>query len=92
MVGGSLRGLRLLPPLKLHGSHDIAEILQKVEVKHQKSNQPKGLWHKNEGPDLFWDPITSRFQTVINICSGRVELSLGVALYFLHSNILQSQI
>jgi hypothetical protein len=33
------------------GSHDIAEILQKVAVKHQQSNQPKDFWHKNEGPD-----------------------------------------
>jgi hypothetical protein len=30
MVGGSHRVLRLLPPLKLHGRHDIAEILLKV--------------------------------------------------------------
>jgi hypothetical protein len=36
MVGGSLRVLRLLPPLKT-GRHDIAEILLKVALKHQKS-------------------------------------------------------
>ena len=34
MVGCSLRVLRLLPPLKL-----VAEILLKVAIKHQKSNQ-----------------------------------------------------
>jgi len=34
MVGGSLRVLRLLPPLKL-----VAEILLKVVLKRQKSNQ-----------------------------------------------------
>jgi hypothetical protein len=37
MVGGSLRVLRLLPPKT--GRHDIAEILLKVALKHQKSNQ-----------------------------------------------------
>ena len=37
MVGSSLRVLRLLPPLKLHGRHDIAEIFLKVALKHQKS-------------------------------------------------------
>jgi hypothetical protein len=31
MIGGSLWGLRLLPPLKL-GRHDIAEILLKVAL------------------------------------------------------------
>jgi hypothetical protein len=36
MVGGSLRVLRLPPPLKT-GRHDIAEILLKVALKHQKS-------------------------------------------------------
>jgi hypothetical protein len=36
MVGGSLRVLRLLPPLKLV-ANDIAEILLKVALKHQKS-------------------------------------------------------
>ena len=35
MVGGSLRVLRLPPPLKT-GHHDIAEILLKVTLKHQK--------------------------------------------------------
>jgi hypothetical protein len=38
MVGGSLRVLRLLPTTK-NGRHDIAEILLKVALKHQKSNQ-----------------------------------------------------
>jgi hypothetical protein len=38
MVGGFLRILRLLPKLKLV-RHDIAEILLKVALKHQKSNQ-----------------------------------------------------
>jgi hypothetical protein len=37
MVGGSLRVLRLPPPLKLVAMHDIAEILLKVALKHQKS-------------------------------------------------------
>jgi hypothetical protein len=37
MVGGSLRVLRLLPTKT--GRHDIAEILLKVALKHQKSNQ-----------------------------------------------------
>jgi hypothetical protein len=37
MVGGSLRVLRRLPPKT--GRHDIAEILLKVTLKHQKSNQ-----------------------------------------------------
>jgi hypothetical protein len=32
MVGGSLRVLRLLPPLKLVAMNDIAEILQKVVI------------------------------------------------------------
>jgi hypothetical protein len=36
LVGSSLRVLRLLPPLKLHGRHDIAEIFLKVALKHQK--------------------------------------------------------
>jgi hypothetical protein len=36
MVGGSLRVLWLLPPLKLV-ANDIAEILLKVALKHQKS-------------------------------------------------------
>jgi hypothetical protein len=36
MIGGSLRVLWLPPPLKLV---DIAEILFKVALKHQKSNQ-----------------------------------------------------
>ena len=46
MVGGSLRVLRLLPPLKT-GRHDIAEILLKVVLKHQKikSNQINSLLH-----------------------------------------------
>ena len=35
MVGGFLRVLRLPPPLKT-GRHDIAEILLKVTLKHQK--------------------------------------------------------
>ena len=39
MVGGSLRVLRLPPPLK-YGHHGIAEILLKVAVKHQKSINP----------------------------------------------------
>jgi hypothetical protein len=38
MVGGSLRVFRLLPPLNT-GRHDIAEILLKVALKHQKINQ-----------------------------------------------------
>ena len=38
MVGGSLRVLRLPPPLKT-GRHDIAEILLKVALKHQKINK-----------------------------------------------------
>jgi hypothetical protein len=37
-VGGSLRVLRLPPPLKT-GRHDIAEILLKKALKHQKSNK-----------------------------------------------------
>ena len=37
MVGGSLRVLRLLPTKT--GRHDIAEILLKVALKYQKSNQ-----------------------------------------------------
>jgi hypothetical protein len=37
MVGGSLWVLRLLPLLKLVACHDIAEILLKVALKHQKS-------------------------------------------------------
>jgi hypothetical protein len=38
MVGGSLQ---LPPPLKTGtGSHDIAEILLKVALKHKKINQP----------------------------------------------------
>jgi hypothetical protein len=36
MVGGSLRVLRLLPPLKT-GRHDIAEILLKVALNIKKS-------------------------------------------------------
>jgi hypothetical protein len=36
MVGGSLRVFRLPPPLKT-GRHNIAEILLKVALKHQKS-------------------------------------------------------
>jgi hypothetical protein len=36
IVGGSLRVLRLLPPL-INGRHDIAEIMLKVALKHQKS-------------------------------------------------------
>jgi hypothetical protein len=39
MVGGSLRVLQLLPPLKLVAMIIIAEILLKVALKHQKSNQ-----------------------------------------------------
>jgi hypothetical protein len=35
-VGGSLRVLWLPPPLKT-GRHDIAELLLKVAIKHQKS-------------------------------------------------------
>jgi hypothetical protein len=38
MVGGSLRVLRLLPPLKLVAMiYNVAEILLKVVLKHQKS-------------------------------------------------------
>jgi hypothetical protein len=37
MVGGSHWVLRLLPPLKLHGRHDIAEILLKVALNTKKS-------------------------------------------------------
>jgi hypothetical protein len=40
MVGGSLRVLQLLPPLKT-GHHDIAEILLKVALKHQKTKLKK---------------------------------------------------
>jgi hypothetical protein len=36
MVGGSLRVLQLLPPLKT-GRHDIADILLKMASTHQKS-------------------------------------------------------
>jgi hypothetical protein len=36
MIGGSLRVLRLPPPLKT-GRLDIGEILLKVALKHQKS-------------------------------------------------------
>jgi len=42
MVGGSLRVLRLLPPLKT-GRHDIDEILLKVALKHQKSKINQSL-------------------------------------------------
>ena len=38
MVGGSLRVLRLLQPLKLVAMiYNVAEILLKVALKHQKS-------------------------------------------------------
>ena len=37
MVGGSLWVLRLLPPLKLVGRHDIAEILLKVALSTNES-------------------------------------------------------
>jgi len=40
MVGGSLRVLRHPPPLKT-GHHDLAEILLKVALKHQKSKIKK---------------------------------------------------
>jgi hypothetical protein len=41
MVGGSLQ---LPPPLKTGtGSHDIAEILLKVALKHKKINQIKSI-------------------------------------------------
>jgi hypothetical protein len=36
MVGGSLRVLRLLPPIKT-GRHDIAEIMLKVALNTNKS-------------------------------------------------------
>ena len=39
MVGSSLWVLRLLPQLKLVAMNDIAEILLKMVLKHQKSNQ-----------------------------------------------------
>jgi hypothetical protein len=39
MVGGSLRVLRLLPPQP--GHHDIAVILLKEALKHQRSNHFK---------------------------------------------------
>jgi hypothetical protein len=40
MVGGSLRVLWLSPPLKLVAMiYNVAEILLKVALKHQKSNQ-----------------------------------------------------
>jgi hypothetical protein len=48
MVGGSLRVLRLLPPLKLVAMNDIAEILLKVALKHQKSKSN----HSNY-PEMF---------------------------------------
>jgi hypothetical protein len=38
MVGGSLRVLWLLPPLKLVAITDIAEILLKVALNTKKSN------------------------------------------------------
>ena len=37
MVGGSLRALQLLSSTTKTGRHDIAEILLKVALKHQKS-------------------------------------------------------
>jgi len=44
MVGGSLRVLRLLPPLKLVVMYDdIAEILLKVALKHKKSIKIKSI-------------------------------------------------
>jgi hypothetical protein len=40
MVGGSLRVLRLLPPLKLVTSHhDLADILLKVALNTKNQNQ-----------------------------------------------------
>jgi hypothetical protein len=44
MVGGSLRVLGRLPPKT--GRHDIAEILLKVALKHQKSNKKKPAPHR----------------------------------------------
>jgi hypothetical protein len=38
MVGGSLRVLWLLPPLKTY-RHDIVEILLRVALKHQTSHK-----------------------------------------------------
>jgi hypothetical protein len=42
MVGGSLRVLRLLPPLKLVAMHDIAEILLKLAL--QSKNPSIKSW------------------------------------------------
>jgi hypothetical protein len=39
MVGGSLQVLRPASSTTKTGHHDIAEILLKVALKHQKSNQ-----------------------------------------------------
>jgi hypothetical protein len=47
MVGGSLRVLRLSPPLKLVAMiYIVAEILLKVALKHQKSNQNQIIKNK----------------------------------------------
>jgi hypothetical protein len=48
MVGGSLRVLRLLPPLKT-GRHDIAEILLKVALNTQNQSINHWLWRWNVG-------------------------------------------
>ena len=57
MVGGSLRVLRLLPPSAITGRHDIAELLMKMALKHQKSNQiccsfPEQIFNSTI-PDFF---------------------------------------
>ena len=63
MVGGSLRVLQLLPPLKA-GRHDIVEILLKVGLKHKQKYFFYSVWpkvsHQNgwqKKKIKWWDPF-----------------------------------
>jgi hypothetical protein len=68
-VGGSLR---LPPPLKT-GRHDIAEILLKVVLKHQKSNQI--LSEKQQKPSL-WFELSVRLVPITTNCSWQGVLDI----------------
>ena len=74
MVCGSLRVLQASPNTKTSRHHDIAEILLKVALKHQKSNQSNRVLADNRSSIAYY----SLFQHLILI---RLDISLLLKLY-----------
>jgi hypothetical protein len=81
-VGGSLRVLRLPPPLNTKsGRHDIAEILLKMALRHHKLESQSSHLVENEQPN---PPVVYAFEYLV-LCVVFCQ-SLSVFLSVLSSN------